>query len=350
VTGLHLSRTYFREVVEPIVDSAVPGLHYGAALIGPGSEVLGFDTEMSPDHDFGPRVLLFLSPEARPAVAAALESALPPTFGGFPTRFVLTHDPAGAAVHRVVLTDVPSWSRGHFGRDLTSAPLRALDWLGLPWQLLAEATAGAVFRDDDGALAAMRTTLAWYSDDLWRYVLAGQWLRISQEEPFVGRTGIVGDDLGSAVLAARLVRDVMRLALLQERRWPPYAKWLGSAFARLPDSGTLTPMLRRALGAGSWQEREAALCDAYEQCARTQNALRLCADQAATRRPFWDRPFQVIGADRFSDALFGAITDAEVAALPRIGGVDAFVDSTDVLSEPRRARAATAVLTGTASS
>ncbi|HEY1486834.1 MAG TPA: DUF4037 domain-containing protein [Micromonosporaceae bacterium] len=343
--GLRLSRSYFHDVVEPIVATVAPGLRYGAALIGPGSEVLGFDTEMSPDHDFGPRVLLFLDDSVvRPAVAAALERQLPASFAGRPTRFPLTHDVAGGAVHRVVLTDVGSWCRGHLGIDVSARPPRPVEWLGLPWQRLAEATAGAVFRDDQGTLTALRATLAWYPDDVWRYVLAGQWLRISQEEPFVGRAGIVDDDLGSSVLAARLVRDVMRLALLLARAWPPYAKWLGTAFARLPDAGVLAPMLRRALRAGEWREREAALCEAYEHCARTQNALGLAAAVDPTCRSFWDRPLRVLGAERFSDALFGAISDPEVAALARIGNVDTFVDSTDVLADPARSLAATAVL------
>jgi hypothetical protein len=103
-------------------------------------------------------------------------------------------------------------------------------------------------------------------------------------------------------------------------------------------------MLRRALRAEGWREREAALCDAYEHCARRQNALGLAAAVDPTCRSFWDRPFRVLGAERFSDALFGALTDPEVAALPRIGSVDTFVDSTDVLADPARSLAATAVL------
>ena len=38
-----------------------------------------------------------------------------------------------------------------------------------------------------------RSHLSWYSDQVWRYVLACQWMRLSQEEPFVGRCGEVGD-------------------------------------------------------------------------------------------------------------------------------------------------------------
>ncbi|MGM1065772.1 DUF4037 domain-containing protein [Saccharothrix sp. Mg75] len=74
---------------------------------------------------------------------------------------------------------------------------------------------------------------------MWRHVPACRWLRVSQEEAFVGRCGEVGDELGSAVVAARLVRDLVRLLL--DRRRPPCPKWPGSAFARYAD---LVPVLR----------------------------------------------------------------------------------------------------------
>lgn len=59
-------------------------------------------------------------------------------------------------------------------------------------------------------------------------------MRLSQEEPFVGRCGEVGDDLGSAVVAARQVRDLIKLCLLMNRAYPLYGKWLGTVFAALP--------------------------------------------------------------------------------------------------------------------
>ena len=62
VPGVELSRRYFHDVVEPVLAREFPDLRYSAALIGYGSEVLGFDTPMSTDHNWGPRVLLFLSP------------------------------------------------------------------------------------------------------------------------------------------------------------------------------------------------------------------------------------------------------------------------------------------------
>lgn len=45
----------------------------------------------------------------------------------------------------------------------------------------------------------------------------------------MGRAHQRGDRLGAALIAARLDRDLCHLTFLQERRWPPYPKWLGTA-------------------------------------------------------------------------------------------------------------------------
>ena len=344
--GIRLARALFTQVVQPIVDAAFPALRYDAALIGAGSEVLGFDTERSEDHDFGARCQIFLA-DGDPAgahVAATLDARLPDEFEGFPTRFVHTHESAdGPPVSKVIVTSVPTWSRTALGRDVT-AGLRPIDWLGMPWQLLAEATGGAVFHDGLGELATMRARIAWYPDDVWRYVLAGQFLRIAQEEAFVGRCGEVGDDLGSALVTARLIRDVMRLVMLQRRRYPPYSKWLGSAFRALDDAATLGPMFAGALQAADWQRRQSYLMQVYAYVARAQNTLGLAAEQDPEPRPFWSRPFVVMSAGRFADALRDAITDPALRALPLIGSVDQISDSVDVLSHADRAAALTRAL------
>jgi hypothetical protein len=121
------------------------------------------------------------------------------------------------------------------------------DWLGAPWQRLAEVTGGAVFEDRTGDLTRVRSALSWYPRDVWYYVLSCQWSRIAEEEAFPGRCAEAGDELGSAVVAARLARDLMGLWLLMNRRYPPYSKWLGRAFALVPGAGEAGAALRAAL-------------------------------------------------------------------------------------------------------
>ncbi|HEX6873303.1 MAG TPA: DUF4037 domain-containing protein, partial [Micromonosporaceae bacterium] len=296
--------------------------------------MLGFDTVRSTDHDWGPRVLLFLATadvdRYAGEIVTTLAERMPTSVRGWSTNFSVpepgrsrTLQPASdpPTNHRVEVLDLDAWLVGQLGVDPRKG-MRARDWLAIPTQLLLEATAGAVFHDGLGQLEPIRATLAWYPDDVWRYLLACQWRRIAQEEAFPGRCAETGDDLGSRVVTARLVRDLMRLAMLIERYYPPYSKWLGAALNRLHRAPTLQPLLTGALAATDWPQREDFLCRAYEVLARACNDLGLAEPVEPTVRLFHDRPFRVLAADRFADALSQAITDTEVLSLARhVGGV-----------------------------
>jgi hypothetical protein len=251
---------------------------------------------------------------------------------------VLEPTGGGLVRHRVEVFDLSAWLIDRLGIDPRKG-LGAVDWLSIPSQRLREVTAGAVFHDGLGQLTPLRHDLAWYPDDVWRYLLAVQWRRIAQDETFPGRCAEVGDDLGSRLVTARLARDLMRLAMLIERHYPPYAKWLGTAFASLPDVADLRSLLADAVEAPDWPRREDGLCGAYELLARAQNDRGLAPPVEPTVRSFHDRPFRVLGADRFADALRSAITDPSVLAVPvHVGSVDQFVDSTDLLTDPSALR------------
>ncbi|MGP7995904.1 MAG: DUF4037 domain-containing protein [Streptosporangiaceae bacterium] len=345
--GLELARLFCTGVVRPLLDSQFPGLRYSAALLGPGSEVLGFDTPRSTDHDWGPRLLVLLAAGTPRAAAgritSALGSGLPASFRGYPVRFPLSGEPPAAARHHVRVSTLDDWLRGQLGFD-PAAGISTLDWLATPAQRLSELAGGAVFHDGLAALAPARARLAWYPPDIWCYLLACQWQRISQEEAFPGRCAEAGDELGSVVLTARLARDLMRLCLLMDRRYPPYSKWLGTAFARSAAGPSVGPPLCAALAAGRWPAREQHLSEALLAAAAAHNRLGLTAPVPATMRPFWDRPYLVLGGGRFAAALRGAIADPAIRALPMAGGVDQFTDSTDALADAAARRAAVAAL------
>lgn len=201
-----------------------------------------------------------------------------------------------------------------------------------------------MFHDDDGRLTALRAALAWPPRDVWLYKLACQWRRIAEEQAFVGRTGMVGDDIGSRVIAARLARDAMRMAFLIERRYAPYPKWFGSGFARLPSAGELAPILRRVLAAEAWRPREAALAEAYEALGRLQQARGVPGAIAPRIGPFHDRPFTVINAEEIMAALRAEIEDPWLKALPILGSLDQVTDSTPMIESEGHARAAMAAL------
>jgi len=103
--------------------------------------------------------------------------------------------------------------------------------------------------------------LEYYPKDLWLYLLANQWERIAQEEAFMGRCGQVGDELGSRIVATRLISDIMGLCFLMERQYAPYIKWFGTAFSKLKSAKTLIPIFNEILNASTWQERQEHLAE-----------------------------------------------------------------------------------------
>jgi hypothetical protein len=347
MSGLELSRRFYARVVGPLLG----GRRHAAGLLGDGSEVLGYDDDVSPDHDFGPRLQLFLPPGE--SVTAEL-AGLPAEFGGFPVAF-----PAGegaGVTHHLEVTTAAGFFRDRLGVDPADGPSLA-DWLLAPTQVLATLTAGAVFHDPGGELARRRDALRWYPADVWRYALAAAWLRVEQEEAFVGRTGQTGDDLGCRIVAARIGRDLMRLAFLIERRWAPYGKWFGRAFAGLKLAAELGPLLSAATSATGWRAREEAVVNATGLVAAATNDLGLCEPVDPAPRRFHTRDIRVVGAERYTVALTASITDPEVVSLlgrlgNRRGGpigrlpgtIDQAVDSTDVLMHPARRRAAAPML------
>ncbi|UYO00953.1 MAG: DUF4037 domain-containing protein [Devosia sp.] len=352
--GIELSRRFYADLVRPWLAGAAPGLRHAAALTGYGSELLGFDDAMSRDHNWGPRVHLVVSEADFKTHARRLIEDfgrnLPETFAGEPMGWrARPHPPAddpgalGASQHGLEIHTLASKLKGALA-IATPQGLTAIDWLGLPEQRLLAFTAGAVFHDDDGHLSAARAELAYFPDHVWLYKIACQWRRIAEQQAFVGRTGIVGDDLGSRVIAARLAHDVMHMAFLLARRYAPYAKWLGSAFKSLPLAQDLAPHLDAALAAPGWQQRGEALAAAYLVLAQDQLQQRIGDPFEPVIGPYHDRPFATINTDDIVAATMSAIADNEMKNWPVIGSIDQVSDLTPLLEDPAACHDVTAAI------
>jgi hypothetical protein len=274
-------------------------VRYAAARVGHGSEVLGLDDAMSRDHDWGLRLQLFVPGSSCARVRSALDHNLPRTFRGHPVRFGFSADPTERL--RTDVTSVDSFVERQLGFDPRGAPSIA-DWLSLTGQAALEVVSGAVFEDQTGELTGLREALSWYPDDIWRYVVASGWQRIDQELPLMGRAGERGDELGSRVIAARLVDIAVHLAFMLSRAWPPYPKWRGSVLARLQELSGL-PVPRSAV------------------------------------EPFWDRPYLQVNRNLVPQLLKTLKGTAVQDLAVGVGSVEQQSDNVDVLTRPARRRA-----------
>ena len=327
-SGLDLARGLYEEVVGPAL--TVP---HTACLIGEGSEVIGFDTERSMDHEWGPRLQIFVDDEAIASTRIAIEAALPDTFRSFPTRWFSLA--AGQIAHHIEVDTTERWLTQHLP-TLRPDPDPA-DWLAAPQQHLLQLTAGDVFRDDLGVLTRRRQTYAWYPDDLWRWLVASQWHLIGNTEPLLARNIDSGDRRGARLLTARLCQLVMEMAYLQQRRYQPYPKWFGAGFQRLTPARDLGPLLDAALDQEPTLRPDGPLQQALLVLAAAHNDLELSAQVEGTITDFAVgvndavRPFPVLNTAAFIDATVDSITDPALAKLPRVGALDQLTHGDDQL-------------------
>ena len=199
IHGVQLNEMFYREAVAPILAAAFPELRYSAALIGHGSDVLGYDSERSTDHGWGPRLLIFLPEEDYRAQAESiseiLSARLPREFRSYSTNFAEPNEnrvrwmvpvESGRVRHHVYFHTVRGFIGSYLGIDSRDTPT-IVDWLLMYQNALLEITGGAVYHDGLGELIPLRQSLAWYPREVWLFMLASQWIRIAQEEPFPSR-------------------------------------------------------------------------------------------------------------------------------------------------------------------
>ena len=242
----------------------------------------------------------------------------------------------GPVNHRVELLTLDSFMRDYLGIASGQA-MRAADWLSLPQHKLLSFTAGALFRDDLNVQSA-RDRLRYYPRDVWLYMLACGWSRIGQDEHLAPRAGAVGDELGSALIGGRLTRSIMQLCFLLERRYAPYPKWFGTAFAELNCAPELSPILRSTQLSENWRDRQRQLGEAYAVLNRLHNAMQLTTPIQPALQEFHGRGFCVSNAWRYIETLLAQIRDPEVnsiAAASLIGSIDQFSDNTDLREAPQ---------------
>lgn len=104
--GLDLARALYEEVLGP----ALIFPHTGC-LVGEGSEILGFDTDRSADHEWGPRLQIFVAADFLDPARDLIDKALPATFRGLPTRWFSLA--AGRVAHHIEVDTVEHWLCQH---------------------------------------------------------------------------------------------------------------------------------------------------------------------------------------------------------------------------------------------
>lgn len=320
--GRALCRAFYREVAA----AALEGLPHDALLVGEGSDVQGYDQEISRDHNWGIRMTVFAR---EPERAEAALRRLPRQWRGFSVSEVGEGRPIEAIAPE-------KW----FRRTLRAEDIRALPaswWLSVPQQHLLQFTGGVKLGGNLGAWEEASALLCWYPDDVWRWMLAAQWYRIWGVERLIPRVHDAGDALGAQLAVHSLLRRILEMRFLQSHRYQPYDKWFGTAFRQTEDSGFYEETALRILSRCEVSGQIPLLHSLLLDLGRRHNALGLTEAVEPRVEPYAVgvdgavRPYGILNSGAFCEKCMDSIQDARLRGAAHVGSIDQMAAPTDLM-------------------
>ncbi len=242
--GLEISRAFYQQYGKPMLEEQFPQVldRIAVGLAGEGSECLGFDDQLSRDHDFEPGFCLWITQADERDFGFRLERAyakLPKEFMGL-RRSALS--PVGGNRHGVIT--IEDFYTRFLGAP--TPPDSVERWLYTPTCSLLAASNGMVFDDPLGVFSAVREQLlAGFPEDIRRKKLAAHMVLMAQAGQYNYPRCLARGESGAAQLAVfEFVRHTISAIYLLNNRYEPFYKWAYRGMEALPVLGHLGDALQ----------------------------------------------------------------------------------------------------------
>ncbi len=243
--ALELSEEFFNDVALPSLKENFPDSwsRMAVGLVGNGSECMGFDDELSRDHDWGIEFYVWLTDVDYASIGDDVRAWKSQLIADNPNQPFKVISPYG--VKTTVLTS------GMFYKSLIGfpkGPQSVLDWRRAPEANYVLCTNGKVFTDPVGEFTETRNyLLGYYPEDLRRKKIAARCLAIAQTGQYnFLRIAQRGDVVAKEVALSKFVEDTMSMVFMLNKKFTPYYKWTFRAMKDLPVlADKVAPMLEQ---------------------------------------------------------------------------------------------------------
>ncbi len=225
ISGMELAKKFYFSFGEPMLKRNFSEIysHIAIGLAGEGSECLGYDDEISRDHDYGAGFCIWVPDDFPETILNSLKQAydlLPKTYMGV-SRVQTQHSSGRVGVCRI----------GEFFSRILSMnhiPENQSEWLTADENMLAAACSGEIFADDSGYFSELRETLK------KGYPESVRLRRLAQELALMAQSGQYnyfrmrqrGDIPTAQIYLAKFCISAMKAAHLCKKVYAPYDKWL----------------------------------------------------------------------------------------------------------------------------
>lgn len=231
--GMELSRLYYKEVIRPFLQENVKEYseRIAVGLVGEGSECLGFDDDISRDHDWGANICLWLDDDDYRKVGEQLQKQLlqlPAGFHGYPVNWILG---------RNGVMEVSTFFKKYLN---TGGKLQTIgEWCSVPESYLATASNGEVFYDPLGRFSEIWNDLRLgYPEDIRLKRLAARCMTVGQSGQYnFPRLVRRGERVAAELAKDEFIRGVISVVYLLNNRYTPFYKWMHHGMRLLPVLG-----------------------------------------------------------------------------------------------------------------
>ena len=321
IKGLELNKGFYFDIVRPLLDRKYPELPYSAGLMGYGSDVLGYDTATSMDHNWGPRLQLFINEkEMINELNEYFRSELPFRYRDFSVNFTapnyegiqsMEYTEKRPVNHLIEIDTFEDYLLKRYSmnkiNDFTNH-----DWLKFTDQNLLELSSGSVFFDGINKVNPMREELRYYPRDICKLRMALLWNYIANKEAFIGRSIAIDDFIGLKINTGRIVNYCVKLFFCLEQKYIPYSKWFGHAFQKLKIYGETGELIINILKENTPDKIELYLCALYEKVIEVHNKNNELPRITNKTRNYFERPYRVIFCENIVQEIKNSIEDDEV--------------------------------------
>ncbi len=265
--GLELSKQFYLTYGKDMIETQFPALapRIAVGLAGEGSECLGFDDEISTDHDFEPAFCLWLTQEDEQQYGAELARAyrkLPKEFAGAHRQLTT---PVGGSRHGVM--SIGAFYRRFLGAG--NAPDSHERWLYTPSASLRCACNGEVFCDELGEFSKVRQQLLQgYPEDIRRKKLAAHAVMMAQAGLYNYPRCLKRGENGAAQLAVfEFVKHAVSTIYLLNGVYEPFYKWAYRGLRELMVLSSLEQSLTALTELGNGETEAVAKRESMEEIA-----------------------------------------------------------------------------------
>ena len=237
--GLEIAETFYNTFGKKMIHDNFLELEnkITIGLVGSGSECLGFDDDISKDHDYEPRFIMFVPDDFDSQTIFRLEraySTLPKEFMGLQRKY----DHLMIEENVIKISDFYLQKIGNKTGNLSN-----YEWLTIPSFYLLEATNGKIFNQANNDFIKIREKLAKYPKDIKYKKLAGNLLLMYQSGIYNYERATKRNDFGAVSISLyEFTKHTLAVLYLLNDIYMPYYKWW---FRGLEKFSSLTNLLNK---------------------------------------------------------------------------------------------------------